>query len=69
MGAARPPPAEDVQAVGGLPPDKRATLAWQLNATWGQGAICPERMRVRLPSEPLCHWLADVAAGLLYKGG
>ena len=62
-------PAEHVQAADGLPPDKRATVAWQLHATLGQGAICPERMRVGWPSEPLCHWLADVAAGLLYKGG
>lgn len=62
-------PAEYVQVAGGLPPDKRATVALQLHATWGQGAICPERMRVRLPSEPLCHWWAAVAAGLLNKGG
>lgn len=48
-------PAEYVQVAGGLPPDKRATLAWQLHATWGQGAICPERMRVMRPFEPLSH--------------
>ena len=68
-GQPRRVPAEHVQAADGLPPDKRATVAWQLHATLGQGAICPERMRVGWPSEPLCHWLADVAAGLLYKGG